>query len=124
VRELHAAGLRLATLTNGSTAGAERLLDGAGLLDCFEALLDVSAPAAWKPAAAAYRYATSTLGTAPEETVLVAVHPWDIDGARRAGLQAAWLRREATEYPAIMTAPHYTASDLPDLARTLTRAVS
>jgi 2-haloacid dehalogenase len=120
VRALRAAGLRLATLTNGSTVTTERLLDRAGLRDCFEALLDVSTPRAWKPAPAAYQYATDTLATAPEQTVLVAVHPWDIDGARRAGLKAAWLKRTASAYPAVMTAPTYTASDLQDLARTLT----
>ncbi|MDF3287763.1 haloacid dehalogenase type II [Streptomyces silvisoli] len=119
VRVLRDAGLRLATLTNGSTAATERLLDGAELRDCFEALLDVSAPAAWKPAAAAYQYATETLGTAPEETVLVAVHPWDIDGARRAGLKAAWLQRKASGYPAVMKAADYTATDLPQLALAL-----
>jgi 2-haloacid dehalogenase len=120
VRKLKSAGLRLATLTNGSVATSRRLLERAGLLDCFEALLDVSTPAAWKPARAAYRYATDTLNAAPEETVLVAVHPWDIDGARRAGLRAAWLRRTAPAYPDTMTAPTCTVRDLRDLAGTLT----
>jgi 2-haloacid dehalogenase len=119
VRALRAAGLRLATLTNGSAAVTGHMLERAGLRDSFEALLDVSAPRAWKPAAAAYRYATDTLGVAPAETLLVAVHPWDIDGARRAGLQAAWLRRGAEVYPATMTAPTFVAVDLRELAASL-----
>ncbi|MEV8565128.1 HAD hydrolase-like protein [Streptomyces sp. NPDC051322] len=86
---------------------------------CFTAHLDVSAPRAWKPAPAAYRYATGLLGVAPAETLLVAVHPWDIDGARRAGLRAAWLSRSATGYPAGMSAPNHTVSDLRELARVL-----
>ncbi|MFF0521678.1 haloacid dehalogenase type II [Actinomadura nitritigenes] len=120
VRALHAAGLRLATLTNGSAASTESLLSRAGLLGYFTALLDVSAPRAWKPAWAAYRHATGTLGADPAETLLVAVHPWDIDGARRAGLQAAWLNRDGVAYPAVMTAPTHTATDLRSLARDLT----
>lgn len=122
VRDLHAAGLRLATLTNGSTAITERLLSRAGLTGHFTALLDVSAPRAWKPAPAAYRYATDTLAADPAETLLVAVHPWDIDGARRAGLRAAWLKRGATAYPSVMTAPTHTAGDLRELARDLVPA--
>ncbi|WP_433476378.1 haloacid dehalogenase type II [Spirillospora sp. CA-142024] len=122
VRELHAAGLRLATLTNGSTATTERLLSRAGLSEYFTALLDVSAPRAWKPAPAAYRYAIGTLDTDPAESLLVAVHPWDIDGARRAGLQAAWLRRGATVYPGVLTAPTRSAADLRELARELVAA--
>ncbi|TDC83193.1 haloacid dehalogenase type II [Actinomadura sp. 7K507] len=122
VRALHAAGLRLATLTNGSTAITERLLSRAGLTGCFTELLDVSAPRAWKPAAAAYRYATDSLAVDPAETLLVAVHPWDVDGARRAGLRAAWLRRGATAYPRVLTPPTRTAADLRELARDLVPA--
>lgn len=122
VRRLRAAGLRLATLTNGSTATAERLLSRAGLAEHFEALLDVSTVRAWKPAADAYRYATGRLAVDPAETLLVAVHPWDIDGARRAGLRAAWLQRDAPRYPAVMTGPSYIADDLRQLAGMLTAA--
>jgi 2-haloacid dehalogenase len=122
VEQLHAAGLRLATLTNGATATTERLVARAGLLEHFEALLDVSTVRAWKPAAAAYRYATDQLTADPAETLLVAVHPWDIDGARRAGLQAAWLQRGAPPYPRVMTAPTHTAHDLRELAEVLTRS--
>jgi 2-haloacid dehalogenase len=119
VRRLDADGFRLATLTNGDAALTEQLLTRAGLREHFTALLDVSAPRAWKPAAAAYRYATDTLAVSPAEALLVAVHPWDIDGARRAGLQAAWLRRGAANYPAVMTAPSLIAADLRDLAHLL-----
>ncbi|QFG20351.1 haloacid dehalogenase type II [Actinomadura sp. WMMB 499] len=115
VRALHASGLRLATLTNGSVAITERLLREADIGDLFEALLDVSAPRAWKPAAAAYRYATGHLDVAPDRTLLVAVHPWDVDGARRAGLHAAWLNRNALPYPSMFEPPDHTITDLRDL---------
>ncbi|MEV5828957.1 haloacid dehalogenase type II [Spirillospora sp. NPDC052242] len=112
VHALHAAGLRLATLTNGSVAVTERLLDHAGLAAPFEALLDVSAPRAWKPARAAYRHAVDSLGTAPDRILLVAVHPWDVDGARRAGLRAAWLNRDGLPYPSMFEPPDHTLTDL------------
>ena len=31
--------------------------------------------------------------------MLVAVHPWDIEGARRAGLRTAWVNRSGARYP-------------------------
>ncbi|MGK5450893.1 haloacid dehalogenase type II [Streptomyces radiopugnans] len=120
VRALREAGFRLVAMTNGAAPTAERLLDGAGVLEHFEALLDVRGPRAWKPASAAYRYAIEKLGVTAGETLLAAVHPWDVDGARRAGLAAAWLRRGATVYPTAMTAPTLTADDLSSLARALT----
>lgn len=121
VRRMHDAGLRLATLTNGAAALTETLLNRAGIRDAFEALLDVETPRAWKPAGAAYRYALDHLRIGPAETMLVAVHPWDIMGARQAGLQAAWLQRGAPSYPTVMTQPTVIAADMRDLAHLLPR---
>lgn len=115
VRKLADAGFRLVTMTNGSSALTERLLARAALLDCFEALLDVRGPCCWKPAPAAYRYAVEQMAVRPDQAMLVAVHPWDVDGALRAGLGGAWLRRGATVYPQTMSRPTRSAQDLREL---------
>jgi 2-haloacid dehalogenase len=47
------------------------------------------------------------------------VHPWDIDGARRAGLQGFYLDRRATPYPEAFLAPDLVVPDLPALAKAL-----
>jgi 2-haloacid dehalogenase len=119
VRQLRTDGYRLATLTNGAAGLTDQLLTRAGVRSEFETLLDVGAPQAWKPAAAAYRYATDALGVAAEDVILAAVHPWDVDGALRAGLSAAWLRRGVAGYPAIMREPTLVAGDVMDLAKQL-----
>ncbi len=124
IRALSAAGLRLATLTNGAVATSDAVLRRAGLRDCFESLLDVSAPRAWKPSVVAYHYAVEHLNADATETLLVAVRPWDVDGARRAGLQAAWLRRGATVYPSVMNESTYSVADLRELAGVLTATAS
>ena len=120
VRALRAAGRRLVTLTNGSTQVSERLLTGAGIRDQFEALLSVEDAGVWKPARAAYEYAARTCGTDPADMLLVAVHPWDIDGAARAGLATAWLDRAGTPYPQAFTPPSLRAGGVTDLAEQLT----
>lgn len=119
VRMLNDAGFRLVTMTNGSSALTEQLLAGAGVVNHFDALLDVRGPQCWKPAPAAYRYAVEHTGVRPEQALLVAVHPWDVDGARRAGLGGAWLRRGAAAYPRTMSAPTHIAQDLRELAEAL-----
>ncbi|MFJ7767875.1 haloacid dehalogenase type II [Streptomyces sp. NPDC097107] len=116
IRKLSEAGYRLTAMTNGSVAMAERLLDRAGVLDRFEALSDVGGPRRWKPGPAAYLYAVERVGVRPDQALMVAVHPWDIDGAQRAGLDGAWLRRGASVYPRAMTPPRYRAQDLRELA--------
>lgn len=119
VRILHAAGYRLATLTNGSAATTEAVLGSAGLLEFFETHLDVSAPGCWKPAAAAYGYACERLSAAPERTTLVSVHPWDVHGARQAGLGTAWIHRGSDRYPTAMDRADHEARTLGMLAGTL-----
>jgi 2-haloacid dehalogenase len=119
VGALRAAGLRLVTLTNGSTAVAGRLLAEAGVRDAFEMLLSVDDAPAWKPARESYDYAARTCGTPIEAMLLVAVHPWDIDGAARAGMRTAWLNRRGLRYPGYFTPPTFTATTLVEVAEAL-----
>ncbi len=119
VRALRAAGYRLVTLTNGAAAVADRLFAAAGIRAEFEHLLSVDDAAAWKPVPAAYTYAAQVCGVAPRDLLLVAVHPWDIHGASRAGLGTAWLNRSTSAYPGYFTAPDIVANTLTDLANAL-----
>ena len=116
VRALRAAGHRLATLSNGAAEVAAGLLGRAGVRDQFEALLSVEDAGAWKPARAAYLYAADRLRVRPAEATLVAVHPWDIDGAARAGLRTAWINRTGAAYPAHLTSPERTVRTVGELA--------
>ncbi len=119
VRALAGAGLRLVTLSNGATSVADGLLRRAGVRDDFEALLSVEEAGIWKPAAAAYEYAAAECKTDLEAMLLVAVHPWDVDGAARAGMQTAWVTRAGGRYPPYFTAPDRTATGIDDLAAQL-----
>jgi 2-haloacid dehalogenase len=47
---------------------------------------------------------------------MVAVHPWDIDGAARAGLRTAWLDRTGAGYPAHLTPPDRTVATVAELS--------
>jgi 2-haloacid dehalogenase len=107
VHALAAMGIRLVTLSNGSADLARGLFERAGILGQFERLLSVDATATWKPAPAAYRHALSECGVDAPDAMLVAVHPWDIDGASRAGLATAWLDRSGGSYPG-----HFRPADL------------
>lgn len=119
VRALHAAGIRLVTLSNGRTELADRLFRDAGIRDEFDQLLSVDGASLWKPARGAYEYAVAACQVAPEEMLLVAVHPWDIHGAAKAGLRNAWLNRSGTDYPAYFTLPDHRIPTLTALAAVL-----
>jgi 2-haloacid dehalogenase len=119
VRALRAAGYRLVTLSNGSTQVAEKLFMPAGIRDQFERLLSVEDAPGWKPAATAYHFASGACGVEPGEMLLVAVHPWDIHGAARAGLGTAWINRTGARYPDYFAAPDYTVASLAELPEEL-----
>lgn len=116
VKALAAAGFRLVTLTNGSVDISSGLLERAGIRDRFEATLSVETGGPWKPAASAYAYALETCKITVDQAALVAVHPWDVHGAIRAGLTGVWLNRDDRSYPDRFTSPSLTVTALPELA--------
>ena len=113
-------GFRLVTLSNGSAQIAEGLLEHAGVRPLFERLLSAEEAGIWKPASGAYDYALVECGVDAADAMVVAAHPWDINGAARAGLGTAWINRAERRYPAYFTPPHLSVASMPDLARALT----
>jgi 2-haloacid dehalogenase len=96
VAAVHAAreaAMRVFALTNGSASTTQGFLDRAGIADAFEAVLSIDGVSAWKPDPAVYRYAVETAGVPAGQVALVAVHSWDIFGARQAGLTTGWCPR-------------------------------
>lgn len=119
IRTLAESGFRLVTLSNGSTSVAEELFDRAGIRGHFEALLSVEDAPLWKPAAAAYGHVLQRCQVQARDAMLVAVHPWDIDGASRAGLATAWIDRAGAPYPDYFEAPDLHVPSLTALATEL-----
>lgn len=116
VQSLREAGSRLVTLSNGAAQVAETLLGTAGLRDRFEHVLSVEDAGVWKPDRRAYEYAARVCGTELAQMMMVAVHPWDIDGAARAGMSTAWINRRGATYPSYFMPPTLTVASLGDLA--------
>jgi len=81
----------VATLSNGHLA---MLVDLARHGDLrFDCVLSAELARAYKPDPAVYLTAARLLALDPAEVMLVAAHPWDLKGARRAGLRSALVRR-------------------------------
>jgi len=112
---------RLVTLTNGAASVAQRLFERAGIGEHFERLLSVEDAGIWKPAPGAYAYAAQQCSVEPIDLMLVAVHPWDIDGANRAGLGTAWINRTGATYPDYFTPPTLEATSILHLAQLLSQ---
>ncbi len=115
-------GYRLVTLTNGSVALSEPMFARAGVLELFEHRLSVHDAGRWKPDPAAYAYALTVCSVPAERAALVAVHPWDVHGAQRAGLLGVWVNRTGGGYPPYLPAPDVTVARLTDLPSALAQA--
>ncbi|MET3205073.1 UNVERIFIED_ORG: 2-haloacid dehalogenase [Arthrobacter sp. UYEF13] len=122
IRALAAAGFRLITLSNGSAQIAGNLFSEAGIREAFESLRSVEDAPAWKPARASYEYVAAASKADPAGMLLVAVHPWDIHGAARAGLHTAWLNRTGGSYPGYFEAPELIITALTELPAALAAA--
>lgn len=110
------AGFRLVTLTNGSAAMSEAMFTRAGVLELLSHRLSVEDAGRWKPAPEPYHYAARVCDVFPAEMALVAVHPWDVHGAQRAGLTGAWVNRDGRVYPRYLPDPDVVVTEVGSLA--------
>ena len=121
LRVLAAGGVRLVTLTNGSTSQAAQLLERAGVADLVEQRLSVDDAGRWKPHPDAYAHAGRACGVPLDRCALVAAHPWDLMGAAAAGLTTGWLDRTGAPWPEVFDRPDVTGPGLPAVAQALLR---
>ncbi|HET8650582.1 MAG TPA: HAD-IA family hydrolase, partial [Gemmatimonadales bacterium] len=94
------AGFALGVVSNsdGRVAGA---LAAAGLIDCFDAVIDSALAGVEKPDPRIFLTALEALGVAPAEALYLGDLPdVDIAGARSAGLAAVMIVRRGAEAPA------------------------
>ena len=103
-RVLHALkemGYNLGLICNtGSTPGVTQrvFLERAGLARFFDTMTFSDEERLSKPSTEIFQRTLERLGATPDRTVHVGDHPVnDVEGAKRAGLRAIWVRREGKE---------------------------
>ena len=110
----------IATLSNGNVSLLVDMARRAGLP--WDTVLSAELIRKYKPDLAVYRMAADLLGAAPDEVLMVAAHPGDLDAAREAGLRTAYVPRPLEHGPggrALVVAPDrfdLQARDFADLA--------
>lgn len=112
------ARIRIVALTNGGKATTRHLLEKAGLERLVERIVSVDEVGLFKPRREVYERVAQLCKVKPKRVALVAAHPWDIQGAKAAGLRAAFVRIERS-FPASMRAPDVEAGSLTEAAHAL-----
>jgi 2-haloacid dehalogenase len=86
-------GYRLAILSNGSPDMLDALTRNTSLDQLLEATISVDRAKTFKPRPEAYALIQSGLGVNPSEVMFVSSNPWDVAGAKSAGLNVTWIER-------------------------------
>jgi len=116
--ELRRQGWTLLAFSNGSAPAVRDVLQHAGVLGFFDDVVSVAEVGIFKPHPSVYRHFAARAGRAPGEAWLVSSNPWDVIGAKGAGLRAAWVRRsEEACFDPWGGDPDLTVRDLIDLGR-------
>lgn len=119
LKRLRTAGFRMVTLTNSAPSAVKAQLQNSGLAPYFEESISVDSVRRFKPDLETYRSAAAHLGAQPAELMLIAAHPWDVFGARKAGWQTAFVARNGiTPFP-LGPKPTINCPDLKAFADTI-----
>ena len=92
-------GVECVVFSNGTRKMVEKSVNGSDALSpvssVFSQIISVDHVRAFKPAPEVYRYLAHCVGMAGQESKiwLVSGNPFDVVGARSAGLNAAWVDR-------------------------------
>lgn len=112
---LRARGLKLALVTNGAGDHQREKLAKAGLTDLFQVLVISGEAGVRKPDPAIYRLALEQLGLSAAEVLHVGDDPErDVEAARQAGLQVAWV--EGDVWPEGLARPALALRSVTELA--------
>jgi 2-haloacid dehalogenase len=91
---LKARGHLLAAFSNGEVDAVREVLRHAELLHFFDDIVSVDEVKSFKPDPAVYQYAVRYLGRTAPDVWLVSSNPFDVIGAKHAGLRTAWINRD------------------------------
>jgi 2-haloacid dehalogenase len=94
IEALRREGRVFVAFSNGVEATTRTLLSRAGVLPHLHGVVSVDELKTFKPDPEVYRYLARYLERTPYETWLVSSNPFDVIGAKNAGLKAVWLKRD------------------------------
>jgi 2-haloacid dehalogenase len=110
---------RVAVISNTSTDNIRKLMAKGGLDAFVETMVSAEDVQEWKPASDPYALAADQQGVPLQRMAMVSVHPWDILGAKKAGLVTGWCNRNGAVFPTTFGKPDVTGVNLVDVVEKL-----
>jgi 2-haloacid dehalogenase len=120
---LKTAGHRLFAFSNGTVRDVTAVLAASGLDALLDGVISVDDLRTFKPAPAVYAHARRASGAWGDRCWLISGNAWDVIGARSAGLEAGWVKRQPAQvFDPWGIEPTLVVGDLGELADRLATA--
>lgn len=112
LRDLKAAGLTTAILSNGNMPMLEAAIRSAGLEGLLDAVISADELGIYKPDSSVYALVEKHLGTKPSEVLFTSSNGWDVAGATGFGFNTAWVNRAGLPLDRLPFRPAHELTDL------------
>lgn len=119
LRRLRRLGLAATVFSNGTPRMLTAILRASGLDALVDGFVSVDEVSTYKPSPRAYHHAARRLGRPIGDVLLVSSNPFDVVGARAAGMQAAWVSRSGGLFDTLAPPPPLVVATLVELAEAM-----
>jgi 2-haloacid dehalogenase len=119
IERLQAGGYEVYVVSNGNPEMLASMVDHADIGDLVADTISAHEIETFKPDREIYRHAAGRTGTPIEKIVHVAGPVFDVQGAKSAGMQGAWLDRSGGPYEGFGPTADIVIETFHDLARAL-----
>ena len=117
LRQLKAAGLRTAILSNGTPAMLESAVKNAGIDDLLDAVLSVEEVRVYKPDPRVYQLAVDQIGVPASQISFQSSNAWDAYAASSFGMKVVWCNRYRQRKERLPGQPDHEIETLAELPR-------
>jgi 2-haloacid dehalogenase len=115
LKQLKAAGLKTAILSNGSPDMLVAAVDKAGIGDLLDAVLSVESVGVYKPHPKVYQFAVDQLGIPAGAISFQSSNAWDAYAASGFGMRVVWCNRYGQRQERLPGKPDFEIASLAEL---------
>jgi 2-haloacid dehalogenase len=107
--------IKVVTLTNGSQSNTRLLLKRNKIDKLVDDCFSIEQVKKWKPHKKVYLYVCKSLKISPKNSLMIAAHGWDINGAKLTGLKTGYIKRYEKILSNFYLKPDLTGKDSFDI---------
>ncbi|GAC1389998.1 MAG: haloacid dehalogenase type II [Ktedonobacteraceae bacterium] len=119
LERLQAKGYKMVVFSNGSPAMLSAIMQKADLEPYFQGFVSVDEIRIYKPSPKAYQLVANTFQRPLGEVRLISSNPFDVIGAKNAGMQATWIDRSGGLFDMLGERPDMVVGTIGELAENM-----